>query len=296
MRSRVALVSLFLAVVTLALPIAAHAAQFPFLGPIIPDGAQRCPGGWGLLIQIINNIIAISITIAVVFVAPLMIAYAGFLFVVNPFNAEGMSKAKEILKNTIIGIVIALCSWAIVDAVMAVLYNGKFGSSWSAIVTWNGDICIKQRGTAEGDKLNQSANTAPGSNLLTTSGGASSKANAAADYLTNNAGTSSTGYCARSVRQALGAAGYTNFSKGVGSAYQFGDPLTKAGFSPIDSNGYTPSKGDVIVFQPVDGHPDGHVEMYNGTGWVSDFKQNSMLPSTDYSKGSYQVYRPPGGP
>jgi hypothetical protein len=138
------------------LPTLANAAAIPFFGPIIPqEGNQAvCAAGWGMLIVVINNIIAFSITIAIVFVAPIMIAYAGFLFVVNPVNASGKETAKKVLLNTIVGIVIALAGWMIVDALMVVLYNPSARSgtttlgAWSQLITSGGlGPCIDLRGS-----------------------------------------------------------------------------------------------------------------------------------------------------
>lgn len=104
---------------------------------------------------VINNIIELLLTLAIVFVAPLMIAYAGFLYVVNPFDPSGISKAKGILTNTIIGIVIALAGWMIVDAVMAALYDPSVnaGKTWSSLIFSSGPVCLPQQGVGTG--LNQ---------------------------------------------------------------------------------------------------------------------------------------------
>lgn len=160
MRSRVPLLALLFAVGSFALPLAAHAAV-PFFGPIIPSGNNLCPAGWGMLMIVINNIISLLLTLAIVFVAPIMIAYSGFLFVVNPVNPGGKEKAKGILLNTVVGIVIALAGWFIVDAVMAVLYNpgtpvagGTLGV-WSSLVTSSGPQCLPQAGSLPTDTLNQ---------------------------------------------------------------------------------------------------------------------------------------------
>jgi hypothetical protein len=111
---------------------------------------------------VINNIILLLITLLITFVAPIMIAYAGFLLVVNPFNSEAKSKAKTMFLNLVIGLVIALASWLIVDALMAVIYNpsafnstqagSTFGSRWFEILTSGGqDIChIQQTSTIAG--------------------------------------------------------------------------------------------------------------------------------------------------
>jgi hypothetical protein len=141
------------------LPLAASAAAIPFLGPIIPNeqitvngvvtNQNVCAAGWGMLITVINNIIRLLITLAIVFVAPLMIAWSGFLFVVNPVNAAGKEQAKKILTNTVVGIVIALAGWLIVDAIMAVLYNPTtVGQTWSQLVTSGGaPLCIPLAGS-----------------------------------------------------------------------------------------------------------------------------------------------------
>lgn len=161
MRSRTAF-AFVLVSVSFALPLAAQAGGIPFFGPIIPEAQNVCPASWGLLVTVINNLISLLITIAIVFVAPLMIAYSGFLFVVNPVDPSGIAKAKGILWNTILGIVIALAGWMIVDAIMVALYNPAAQSgttrlgAWSSLITSGGiDPCLPQRGALPLDALNQ---------------------------------------------------------------------------------------------------------------------------------------------
>lgn len=163
MRSRIPLYALLLVAGSLALPIAAHAA-IPFFGPIIPNepitingiasNQNVCAAGWGMLITVFNNIIQLLITLAIVFVAPLMIAWSGFLYVVNPVSPEGVKKAKGILTNTIVGIVIALAGWMIVDAIMVVLYNpdarngGTRLGAWSQLIVGSSSgLCIPLAGS-----------------------------------------------------------------------------------------------------------------------------------------------------
>lgn len=163
MRSRTSLFALLLAVGLFVVPAIAFAQGIPFFGPIIPGSDVLgntqgvCPASWSMVVVVINRIIAFMITLAIVFVAPLMIAYSGFLFVVNPVNAGGKEKAKEILTNTVIGIVIALSGWMIVDALMAVLYNpGNAGGTWMSIIRGNtSDMCLPQKGALPKDKLDQ---------------------------------------------------------------------------------------------------------------------------------------------
>ncbi|HVB20019.1 MAG TPA: pilin [Candidatus Paceibacterota bacterium] len=176
MRSRVSLFVFLFFVGSLALPLAAHAGV-PFFGPIIPQPNNQavCPASWAMLITVINNLISLLITLTIVLVAPLMIAWSGFLFVVNPVHAAGREQAKKILTNTIVGIVIALASWMIVDAVMAVLYNqntpngsgGGVIGIWSDLITsGTGPTCLSQEGALPGAALSQ----APVASVTTTGG------------------------------------------------------------------------------------------------------------------------------
>ncbi|MFA7302303.1 MAG: pilin [Candidatus Paceibacterota bacterium] len=124
-----------------------RARSIPDFGPILEDGWNLCPLSWSAVIMTINNVITLSITLAIVFVAPVMIAYSGFLLVTNAFNPGAKADAKKILTNTILGIVIALAGWMIVDALMAVLYHptdlGLAGKTWSELITGGSiPVCI----------------------------------------------------------------------------------------------------------------------------------------------------------
>lgn len=156
MRSRVHLFALLIVACSLALPLAAHAGGIPFFGPIIEKAWMQCPLGWGALITVINNIISLLITLAIVFVAPLMIAWAGFLLVVSQGDSGKRTEARKILTNTIFGIVIALAGWMIVDAIMAVLYNANAPTKDGVLGTWSDLIgsrgippCIDLRGSVK---------------------------------------------------------------------------------------------------------------------------------------------------
>ena len=51
---------------------------------------------------------------------------------------------------------------------------------------------------------------------------------------------------------------------------------------------------DVAVIQPITGHPHGHMAMFNGTFWLSDFKQlHGLYPGPGYrcQKPPFTVYR-----
>jgi type VI secretion system secreted protein VgrG len=117
---------------------------------------------------------------------------------------------------------------------------------------------------------------------------------AAVKYLDDHAKTYATGFCARAVRSAI-LAGGVNISPHPGIAKSYGIYLQRSGFKLQPSLNYNPKKGDVVVIQNyAGGQPAGHIAMYDGTQWVSDFKQKDMWAGPGYRKHkpSYAVYRP----
>lgn len=93
----------------------------------------------------------------------------------------------------------------------------------------------------------------------------------------------SSGYCARYVRRALQSAGYL-FTPNE-SAYQYASrgTLAQAGFTKI-SNSMAPQIGDVVVYDRTSSRPHGHIQIFDGNDWVSDFRQSSISPySGNYS-------------
>lgn len=114
----------------------------------------------------------------------------------------------------------------------------------------------------------------------------------------NKASGPSKGKCARYVNDAIVAGGAKNY--GRGHAWQTGASMVRSGFHPVASGvgalgGFSPEPGDVVVFDRTKGkkdHPYGHVAMWNGDHWVSDFHQKHFTVHGDYEQGSYTVYRP----
>jgi hypothetical protein len=253
MRSKISLFTFLLVAGLFVLPTLANAAAIPFFGPIIPqEGTQAvCPAGWEMLITVINNIIAFSITIAIVFVAPIMIAYAGFLFVVNPVNASGKETAKKVLWNTVVGIVIALAGWMIVDAIMVVLYNPRAVSgttrltAWSQLITSGGlDPCIDLRGS-----LNQATNPQVTGAVLTTASGAtatnvSTAANAYVGSLTSAGPSDGRFACAWAVNNVLRNAGVATVDGDSVAAME----STLRNGRGTQVNEATALPGDIIIF------------------------------------------------
>lgn len=99
----------------------------------------------------------------------------------------------------------------------------------------------------------------------------------------------SQGRCALYVRKALQAAGYSFTPQESAYMYATNGTLQGAGFVKISKDNYEPQVGDVVVWHRTGKHPHGHIQIYNGSRWVSDFNQPKFSP---YSQpGSYTVWR-----
>lgn len=116
---------------------------------------------------------------------------------------------------------------------------------------------------------------------------------AAAAYARHNARASSHGICATYVRLAIRAGGIelpiTHFAK------DYGPVLISAGFRPLKP-GETPQTGDIVVIQPrPGGNPAGHIALFDGSTWYSDFRQRDMWGGPGYrqAKPSHVIYRMP---
>lgn len=106
-------------------------------------------------------------------------------------------------------------------------------------------------------------------------------------------GRSSSGQCALYVRRALEKAQKRKlFSGGLGHANQFPPRLVAMGWT---NKGMIQEwkKGDIAVFpktDTVDGRKYGHVCVWTGLKWVSDFIQNRINPTKNQSL-PYSIYR-----
>lgn len=113
--------------------------------------------------------------------------------------------------------------------------------------------------------------------------------------LQDQASGSSTGMCAKFVRIAIEAGGVTLTRHN--SAKDYGPSLTSVGFTELNFCPATYQKGDVAVIQSIPGHPHGHMQMYDGGQWISDFKQTDFWPGSAYrtKQPDYEIYRYPTG-
>lgn len=102
-----------------------------FFGPLVP----ACSGGecqMCHLIQLGNNIIRFLISIFAV-IGAILIAVGGFYMVTSAGNVSRRDKGKGILTNTVIGLIIMLVAWLVVDTVMKTLAGSKAYGMWREI-------------------------------------------------------------------------------------------------------------------------------------------------------------------
>lgn len=117
----------------------------------------------------------------------------------------------------------------------------------------------------------------------------------AVEYLTKHAKDHSVNSCALYVRRVISAGGCPTFLQPP-SACDYNFFLPDLGFSKVDADGYTPQTGDIVVFSAIKGHKHGHICMYNGRQWISDFKQRSMYSASAYRReGIHTYWRRPDG-
>lgn len=116
--------------------------------------------------------------------------------------------------------------------------------------------------------------------------------NAAAGFLKDPingwAGQKPNHQCAKAVRQAINA-GHIATPNNPVSAADYKLYLPRLGFVPVSLGTYAPQVGDVAVFPAIPGTKliHGHIEMYNGEGWQSDYVQPPQPRDGCYGTGFF---------
>ena len=116
-------------------PILIVMALFLLPAMLNAQGIVPCTGtdcNFCSLIQLADNIIDFAVGLLAALSA-IMFAYAGFLMVTASGNEGKITQAKEIFRNVVIGIIITLAAWLIVDTIMKLLLKEEFGP-WNEIV------------------------------------------------------------------------------------------------------------------------------------------------------------------
>ena len=116
------------------------------------------PGGPYLqgadLVHLVQHAIQLAILLSAL-VATIMFVYAGFLYVTAAANAENLEKAKRVFSTVLIGFVLVLTAWLIVDLILTTLTPHKDGFGF-----W---VSIECESFSElGDAVGSTVNTGQG--------------------------------------------------------------------------------------------------------------------------------------
>lgn len=115
--------------------------------------------------------------------------------------------------------------------------------------------------------------------------------NAAVSYLREHAHKSSIGQCAKYVRMAIEAGGISTEGRPA-SAKDYDSFLPQIGYHELSKENYNPLPGDIVVHEAQSGHPHGHIAMYDGQNWISDFVQIDMFGGRAYRNNpDYTLWR-----
>lgn len=109
--------------------------------PQFEDPCDVCE--FARLLSVIKNfVLEIAATIAVLF-----IIIGGVMMAASSGIPDQVQRAKKIITSAIIGLVILVCAWLIVSAIMAATLGGNIGSSWWTVTCPDDTKCVYQAPT-----------------------------------------------------------------------------------------------------------------------------------------------------
>ena len=111
------------------------------------------------------------------------------------------------------------------------------------------------------------------------------------NYITQNYCNRSKTMCAWYVMRGLQAGGTPC---GIYPAYAYNEILPRLGFQEIEPENL--QKGDICVLSQNSKSSFGHIAIFNGNQWISDYKQKSIYPNMAYKNESKcQFFRQTNG-
>lgn len=133
-------------------PVITHAA---ILDTLVPCGNDISHGTdanyiwyWGEcdicdLTRLAMNVLNFLIVISIAFAA-LLFANAGFLYITSPGNSGNIARAHKIFTSALIGIVLILAAYLLIDTVMRILISGDLGveANIQGYGPWNEILCV----------------------------------------------------------------------------------------------------------------------------------------------------------
>ncbi len=130
----------FVAGIFMLVPYFAFGQQDTGLVPCSGIECQACHA-IELVQRILNFIVMIASGIAV-----LLFSYAGFLMLTAAGNTGKIEKGKGVFMNVLIGIVIVLAGWLIIDTIMKAMFEGSALSGTQGFGGWNEIQCAPAAG------------------------------------------------------------------------------------------------------------------------------------------------------
>ncbi len=95
-------------------------------GQIMNERNFATPCGFDYIMLLINNIISFLLFFFATPLAAIALCYAGALMLFSGGSPEKLTKAKTIIKNVVIGYILALAAWLIVNTIFTTLgFTGK---------------------------------------------------------------------------------------------------------------------------------------------------------------------------
>ncbi len=109
----------------LVIPVFALAQDPGNLIPCGREGQASCD--FNGFMKLINNVIYFVLFYLAMPIAAVMFAYAGFLLVTSGGNTESRSSAKKIFTDALIGFIIAVAAFLIINTILSLLgYEGDW--------------------------------------------------------------------------------------------------------------------------------------------------------------------------
>lgn len=92
------------------------------LPAIVPCGGPSDPCTVCDLAQVAQNVLNVGIFIAI-FLSSILFAWAGVLYLTSSANVTKIGSATELFQSVLVGLIIMLSAWLIIDTVMKVLVD-----------------------------------------------------------------------------------------------------------------------------------------------------------------------------
>lgn len=218
-----------------------------------------------------------------------------------PSNIAGYSGSET--SNTQINSTMNTSSSSIANASSLPSYIARYGNTDNAVQSNDDkpkysslDNLITKNGDSTNARNNATKDVAEGNSSLPSNiarhDNISNVTAKACDTLTANSKEKSIGKCAKYVADALQSAGYKFNRQPSAYMYHTNGMLSGMGFECIGRTNSQPQPGDICVINRFSGHPHGHICMFNGQQWISDFKQRTPVPYKEGAPGGLWYYRP----